>query len=203
VPPSPAAPGQETDLTTMTLPAGYQVRWHATLRSSCKHACGGDFRAERADVGHPAHSNRRLWQGSATPTPACAPGATWRWCTTPRCWPTPRASRTRSVRTASAPFTNTSRRRGFPNAARRWPHAEPPRKSCCWCTGSGVSLAVPDVCLLALSVRAMRRAALSTAASCANTVSRPFPPWNRSMLTEFYLCHACSCPEILKTQTGG
>jgi hypothetical protein len=24
-------------------------------------------------------------------------------------------------------------------------------------------------------------------------VSRPFPSWNRSILTEIYLCHACSC----------
>jgi hypothetical protein len=28
------------------------------------------------------------------------------------------------------------------------------------------------------------------------TVSRPFPSWNRSVLTEIYLCHACSCQEI-------
>jgi hypothetical protein len=27
-------------------------------------------------------------------------------------------------------------------------------------------------------------------------VSRAFPPWNRSILTEMYLCHACSCHEI-------
>jgi hypothetical protein len=26
-------------------------------------------------------------------------------------------------------------------------------------------------------------------------VSRPFPSWNRSILTEIYLCHACSCQE--------
>jgi hypothetical protein len=24
-------------------------------------------------------------------------------------------------------------------------------------------------------------------------VSRPFPSWNRFILTEIYLCHACSC----------
>jgi hypothetical protein len=24
-------------------------------------------------------------------------------------------------------------------------------------------------------------------------VSRPFPSWNRSTLTEIYLCHSCSC----------
>jgi hypothetical protein len=34
-------------------------------------------------------------------------------------------------------------------------------------------------------------------------VSRPFPSWNRSMLTEICLCHACSCPEILRTETAG
>jgi Tfp pilus assembly protein PilF len=34
-------------------------------------------------------------------------------------------------------------------------------------------------------------------------VSRPFPSWNRSMLTEICLCHACSCPGILRTETGG
>jgi hypothetical protein len=27
-------------------------------------------------------------------------------------------------------------------------------------------------------------------------VSRPFPSWNRSILTEMYLCHACSYPEL-------
>jgi hypothetical protein len=36
-----------------------------------------------------------------------------------------------------------------------------------------------------------------------NLVSRPFPSWNRSMLTEIYLCHACSCQEILRTETAG
>jgi hypothetical protein len=34
-------------------------------------------------------------------------------------------------------------------------------------------------------------------------VSRPFPSWNRSMLTEIYLCHACSCQEILRAETAG
>eukprot|EP01047_Picozoa_sp_COSAG01_P036679 COSAG01_NODE_2874_length_6937_cov_4.473823_9_plen_103_part_00 len=27
-------------------------------------------------------------------------------------------------------------------------------------------------------------------------VSRPFGSWNRSILTEIYLCHACLCQEI-------
>jgi hypothetical protein len=34
-------------------------------------------------------------------------------------------------------------------------------------------------------------------------VSRPFPSWNRYTLTEIYLCHACSCQEILRTETVG
>jgi hypothetical protein len=33
--------------------------------------------------------------------------------------------------------------------------------------------------------------------------SRPFSSWNRSILTEIYLCHACSCQEILRTKTAG
>jgi hypothetical protein len=37
----------------------------------------------------------------------------------------------------------------------------------------------------------------------AVSVSRPFPSWNRSILTEIYLCHACSCQEILRTETAG
>jgi SNF2 family DNA or RNA helicase len=37
----------------------------------------------------------------------------------------------------------------------------------------------------------------------AFAVSRPFPSWNRSILTEIYLCHACSCQETLKTETAG
>jgi hypothetical protein len=34
-------------------------------------------------------------------------------------------------------------------------------------------------------------------------VSQPFPSWIRSTLTEIYLCHACSCQEILRTETAG
>eukprot|EP01047_Picozoa_sp_COSAG01_P021337 COSAG01_NODE_1235_length_11106_cov_3.058962_10_plen_496_part_00 len=34
-------------------------------------------------------------------------------------------------------------------------------------------------------------------------VSRPFPSWNRFILTEIYLCHACSCQAILRTETAG
>eukprot|EP01047_Picozoa_sp_COSAG01_P063726 COSAG01_NODE_8311_length_2836_cov_61.813665_2_plen_368_part_00 len=37
----------------------------------------------------------------------------------------------------------------------------------------------------------------------ADWVSRPFPSWNRSMLTENYLCHACSCHEISRAGTAG
>eukprot|EP01047_Picozoa_sp_COSAG01_P077440 COSAG01_NODE_13951_length_1515_cov_1.260593_1_plen_148_part_10 len=31
----------------------------------------------------------------------------------------------------------------------------------------------------------------------ARAVSRPFPSWNRSILAGIYLCHACSCQEML------
>jgi ATPase subunit of ABC transporter with duplicated ATPase domains len=34
-------------------------------------------------------------------------------------------------------------------------------------------------------------------------VSQPFSSWQRSILTEIYLCHACSCQEILRTETAG
>jgi hypothetical protein len=33
-------------------------------------------------------------------------------------------------------------------------------------------------------------------------VSAPCPSWNRSILTEIYLCHACSCHEILRMETA-
>eukprot|EP01049_Picozoa_sp_SAG25_P013352 SAG25_NODE_2044_length_2002_cov_2.596427_2_plen_80_part_00 len=33
-------------------------------------------------------------------------------------------------------------------------------------------------------------------------VSRPFPSWNRSILTEISLRHACSCQEMLRTETA-
>jgi predicted RNA-binding Zn-ribbon protein involved in translation (DUF1610 family) len=33
-------------------------------------------------------------------------------------------------------------------------------------------------------------------------VSAPSPSWHRSMLTEIHLCHACSCQEILRTETA-
>jgi hypothetical protein len=49
-------------------------------------------------------------------------------------------------------------------------------------------------------------AAGATAASTGEgggAVSRPFPSWNRFILTEIYLCHACSCQEILRTETAG
>ena len=39
-------------------------------------------------------------------------------------------------------------------------------------------------------------------ASWRKLVSRPFPSWNRSILTEIYLCHAC-CQAILRTETAG
>jgi hypothetical protein len=34
-------------------------------------------------------------------------------------------------------------------------------------------------------------------------VSRPFPSWDRSILTEIYLCHACSCHEVSRAETAG
>jgi arylsulfatase A-like enzyme len=34
-------------------------------------------------------------------------------------------------------------------------------------------------------------------------VSRPFSSWNRPILAEIYLCHACSYHEILRTETAG
>ena len=33
-------------------------------------------------------------------------------------------------------------------------------------------------------------------------VSRPFPSWNRSILVDIYLCHVCSCHEILRVDTA-
>jgi hypothetical protein len=44
---------------------------------------------------------------------------------------------------------------------------------------------------------------LYSRAAPALHVSRPFPSWNRSILTEIYLCHACSCQEIVRTETAG
>jgi hypothetical protein len=35
------------------------------------------------------------------------------------------------------------------------------------------------------------------AEAAAEEASAPFPSWNRSILTEIYLCHACSYHEIL------
>jgi hypothetical protein len=39
------------------------------------------------------------------------------------------------------------------------------------------------------------RSAASDADS-GQLVSRAFPSWNRSILTEIYLCHPCSCSDI-------
>jgi hypothetical protein len=36
-----------------------------------------------------------------------------------------------------------------------------------------------------------------------SNVSRPFSSWSWSILTEIYLGHACSCQEILRTETAG
>jgi hypothetical protein len=35
----------------------------------------------------------------------------------------------------------------------------------------------------------------------APLVSRAFPSWNRSIVTEIYRCHACSCQELLRMET--
>jgi hypothetical protein len=36
-----------------------------------------------------------------------------------------------------------------------------------------------------------------------STAKGGFPSWNRSILTEIYLCHACSCQEISRSETAG
>jgi hypothetical protein len=40
------------------------------------------------------------------------------------------------------------------------------------------------------------------ATTTTTPVGGPFPSWNRSVLTEIYLCHACSYQEILRTETA-
>jgi hypothetical protein len=60
----------------------------------------------------------------------------------------------------------------------------------------------------ALRILAMRSclATIDEALAGAHGVSRAFPSWNRSILAEIYLCHACSYQEILRTEharTGG
>eukprot|EP01047_Picozoa_sp_COSAG01_P078038 COSAG01_NODE_14273_length_1474_cov_1.242182_1_plen_243_part_10 len=47
------------------------------------------------------------------------------------------------------------------------------------------------------------REAEPTDRSAVEAVSRAFPSWKRSTLTEIYLCHACSCHEILRAETPG
>jgi hypothetical protein len=47
------------------------------------------------------------------------------------------------------------------------------------------------------------RAGEATLPGASSTVSRPFPSWDRSILTEITLCHACSCRELLRTETAG
>jgi hypothetical protein len=44
--------------------------------------------------------------------------------------------------------------------------------------------------------RGKRRMSVSAEIQGRRTVSRPFPSWSRSILTEIYLCHACSYHEI-------
>eukprot|EP01047_Picozoa_sp_COSAG01_P021338 COSAG01_NODE_1235_length_11106_cov_3.058962_11_plen_206_part_00 len=46
-------------------------------------------------------------------------------------------------------------------------------------------------------------AALNALAGRTTNVSRAFPSCTRPILAEIYLCHACSCQEILRTETLG
>jgi|EP01047_Picozoa_sp_COSAG01_P015154 hypothetical protein len=39
--------------------------------------------------------------------------------------------------------------------------------------------------------------------ACFPAVRRPFPSWSRPILTAIYLCHACSCQEILRRNGRG
>eukprot|EP01047_Picozoa_sp_COSAG01_P032831 COSAG01_NODE_2388_length_7779_cov_127.916384_13_plen_183_part_00 len=69
-----------------------------------------------------------------------------------------------------------------------------------------VAAAEAEVAARAALAAAEARAAEAdgrAAAADARAVSRPFPSWNRSILTEIFLCHACSCQEILRTETAG
>eukprot|EP01047_Picozoa_sp_COSAG01_P064409 COSAG01_NODE_8519_length_2755_cov_8.227410_5_plen_73_part_00 len=52
-------------------------------------------------------------------------------------------------------------------------------------------LSIRDSDTLSLATRHSRDAYLD--AYGYRTVSRAFPSWNRSILTEIYLCHPCSC----------
>jgi hypothetical protein len=46
-------------------------------------------------------------------------------------------------------------------------------------------------------------AGVTATPTAAAAVSRPFPSWNRSILTEISLCHVCSGQEILRAETAG
>jgi hypothetical protein len=49
---------------------------------------------------------------------------------------------------------------------------------------------------VALAEAQMAASEATLAELCRAIVSRPFSSWNRPMLTEIYLCHACSYHEI-------
>jgi hypothetical protein len=53
------------------------------------------------------------------------------------------------------------------------------------------------------SIPILKQAGVHALSEGMNGRMVPFPSWNRSILTEIYLCHACSCPEILRTEMAG
>ena len=63
-----------------------------------------------------------------------------------------------------------------------------------WCTFASVGLTAAFV-LLRFPVLDITPSENPIPAMCL-LVSRPFPSWNRSILTEIYLCHACSYHEV-------
>jgi hypothetical protein len=52
------------------------------------------------------------------------------------------------------------------------------------------------------TVAALLSGAASPMVELRCKVSRPFSSWNWPILTEIYLCHACSCQEILRVETA-
>jgi hypothetical protein len=89
-----------------------------------------------------------------------------------------------------------SQRNGRP-AQLTMANAPPPRP-----TDTHAPVAQPRCCGsgLACSAQALHwcglLANLGSGVGALATVSRPFPSWNRPILTDIYLCHACSCHEI-------
>eukprot|EP01047_Picozoa_sp_COSAG01_P022098 COSAG01_NODE_1303_length_10815_cov_14.897938_2_plen_356_part_00 len=69
--------------------------------------------------------------------------------------------------------------------------------------GFGAAGALPSQQAVPFELEVMEHP-LGLAERCRwGTVGRPFPSWNRSILTEISLCHACSCQEALRTETAG